>query len=129
MKILRWLVIPCICGMVVGCASSAVIVTGIVRPSVNIADVRIVSKVPDNAEEIAIIKSSSDAGFTEQKCYDYAVNELKARAARMGGNAVLIESVGSNNDGYVYCNGVAVPNTSHFLVGKAFYIPVADKVK
>ena len=129
MRKLRWIVAACIGSILVGCASSAVIVTGTVRAPIDVNDVRIVSTKPANAEELAIIKASSGSGFTEQQSYDYAVKELKVRAADIGGNVVVIESVGTHTDGYTYGQGFIIANESECLAGKVYYVPYADKEK
>ena len=110
-----------------GCAtaSSAVIVTGTVRPPIDCSEVQIVASMPENCEVIAMIKASSDVGFNEQQCYDYAIEELKIRAAGIGGNAVLIENMGSRTEAYIYSNGYMIPTEEHFIVGKALYIPAS----
>ena len=123
MKKICWLFTVCASLVISGCASSAVIVTGTVRDPINLNDVKIVTSIPENAEEIAIIKASSDSGFTEQQCYNYAVKELKSRAARLGGNAVLIENMGSRNSVYFYSNGVLIPAEEQYITGKVVYIP------
>jgi uncharacterized protein YbjQ (UPF0145 family) len=46
--------------------------------------------MPDGAEEIAIVKASSDSGLTQQGSLDYAVDELKKQAAKVGANAVVL---------------------------------------
>ena len=46
--------------------------------------------MPAGAEEIAIVKASSDAGLTQHGSLDYAVEELKKQAARVGANGVVI---------------------------------------
>jgi hypothetical protein len=111
--------------LLVGCAtaSSAVIVTGTVRAPVDVGTVRIVSAMPENCEVIAMVKASSDVGFTEQQCYDYAIEELKKRTASIGGNAVLIENMGSRTEAYFYSNNHIIPYDEHFITGKALYIP------
>ena len=123
MKKICWLFTVCASLVISGCASSAVIVTGTARAPIALDDVRIVTSMPENAEEIAIVKASSDSGFTEQQCYDYAVKELKSRAARLGGNAVLIENMGSRNAAYYYSNGILIPAEEQYITGKVIYIP------
>jgi len=36
------------------------------------------------------VKASSDAGWSQQGSLDYAVDELKAQAAKVGANAVVL---------------------------------------
>lgn len=46
--------------------------------------------MPEGAEEIAIVRASSDMGMTQQQSLDYAVDELKKQAAKVGANSVVL---------------------------------------
>lgn len=74
-----------------GCASGSALVTGQSRPA--IADhttVAILTEMPDDADPIAMLKASSDSGWTQQGSLDYALEELKKQAAKVGANAVVL---------------------------------------
>lgn len=58
--------------------------------------------MPVGAEEIAIVKAASDAGLTEQGSLDFAVEELKRQAAKVGANAVVLTSRGTSTETYGY---------------------------
>ena len=61
-----------------------------------------------------------------QDSVDYAVEELKNQAAKLGANGVSIESTGSQNStvvggygtGYIY----SIPVTAKSVTGKAIYV-------
>jgi type IV pilus biogenesis protein CpaD/CtpE len=75
----------------VGCASGSALVTGQVRPPIaDHTSVSILTEMPKDAEKIAIVKASSDAGWTQQGSLDYAVDELKKQAAKVGANTVVL---------------------------------------
>ena len=77
--------------LLAGCASGSALVTGPTRPAIeDHTTVSILTKMPDGAEEIAIVKASSDSGLTQQGSLDYAVDELKKQAAKVGANAVVL---------------------------------------
>ena len=46
--------------------------------------------MPEGAEQIAIVKASSASGWNQQEKLDYAVEELKKQAAKVGANAVVL---------------------------------------
>lgn len=46
--------------------------------------------MPEGAEEIAIVKASSDSGWTQQDSLDYAVEELRRQATKVGANAIVL---------------------------------------
>ena len=75
----------------VGCATGSALVTGQVRTAIeDLATIQILTSMPAGAEEIAIVKASSDEGLIQQSGLDYAVEELKKQAAKIGANAVVI---------------------------------------
>lgn len=74
-----------------GCASGSALVTGQARPPIeDHTKVSILTEMPDGSELIAIVKASSDSGWTQQGSLNYAVDELKKQAARVGANAVVL---------------------------------------
>lgn len=74
-----------------GCASGSALVTGKIRPTIeDHMAISILTEMPEGAEEIAIVKASSDSGWTQQGSLDYAVEELKKQAAKVGANAVIL---------------------------------------
>ena len=106
-----------------GCATGTALVTGIQRLETDPYSVVLYSDIPNcGYEVIGIVTASSDAGFTEQDKLNYAVEELKHQAAKIGANGIILENVSTSNSGGVYCNGVFIPSTSKNLSGKAIYI-------
>ena len=109
-----------------GCASGSSIVVGEAREAIASSQVKLYLEIPENYEIIGIVTASSDAGWTEQRSVDYAVEELKNQAAKLGANGVLIESTGEQNStvvggygtGYIY----TIPVTSKSVTGKAIYV-------
>ncbi len=109
-----------------GCASGSSIVVGEVREPINPSQVKLYLEFPENYEIIGIVTASSDAGWTEQDSVNYAVEELKNQAAKLGAHGVLIESpgeqtstvVGGYGTGYLY----SIPVTSKSVTGKAIYV-------
>lgn len=79
--------------VLVGCASGSALVTGTTRPAIeDHASIIILTEMPEGAEEIARVKASSDSGWTQQGSLDYAVEELKKQAAKVGANAVVLSN-------------------------------------
>lgn len=85
--------------LVSACASGTAIVTGAKREPTNPATIRLVHTMPEGADVIARVEASSDGGFTEQGSLDYAVEELKKQAAKVGANALVITSTGNSLKG------------------------------
>lgn len=93
MKIKKLLLVSLLASVLQGCASGAgsALVTGQVRPPIeDHTSIRILTEMPEGAVEIAILKASSDAGWTQQHSLDLAVDELKKQAAKVGANVVVL---------------------------------------
>jgi hypothetical protein len=111
---------------IAACASGSAIVTGTRRTPVAPEQVVIYLEPPAEFEVIGLVNASSDAGWTDQKSLDYAINELKKQAGKLGANGVLLMSsgettstiVGGQGTGYVY----AVPVTAKTVQGRAIFV-------
>ena len=90
------------------------------------SQVKLYLDAPARFEVIGIVNASSGSGWNEQGSLDYAVEELKTQAARLGANGVLLESTGTQTStmvssygaGYVY----AIPVTAKTVSGKAIFV-------
>ncbi len=109
-----------------GCASGSAVVVGQVRVPIDPNTVKLYLEAPENHEVIGIVKASSDAGWSEQESVDYAVEELKNQAAKLGANGVFIETtgeqtstiIGGQGTGYLY----AIPVSAQTVSGKAIFV-------
>lgn len=112
--------------LLAGCATGSSILVGEVREAIDPTQVKLYLEAPESFEVIGIVNASSDSGWTEQDSVNYAVEELKNQAAKLGANGVLIEStgtqtstvVGGYNTGFIY----AIPVASKSVTGKAIYV-------
>ena len=111
---------------ITGCASGSAIVTGDKRPPVEPDQVKLYLDAPENYEVIGIVNASSEAGWTEQGSQDYAVQELKNQAAKLGANGVLLMTSGEKTSttigGYGTGTFYAIPVTEKTVSGKAIYV-------
>lgn len=110
-----------------GCASGSALVTGQVRPAIeDFTTVNILTEMPDGAEQIAIVKASSNKGITQQKSLDYAVVELKKQAAKVGANTVVLTNRDTSTQVVsvpVYGGGTTVSSSEIEIVeGIAVYV-------
>lgn len=109
-----------------GCATGSAIVVGQVREPIDPNTVKLYLEAPENYEVIGIVKASSDAGWTEQDSVNYAVEELKTQAAKLGANGVFLETtgeqtstiIGGQGTGYLY----AIPVSAQTVSGKAIFV-------
>ena len=108
------------------CASGSSIVVGEVRKPIDPSQVKLYLEAPKHYEIIGIVNASSDAGWTEQQSVDYAVQELKNQAAKLGGNGVFIESTGEQTSTIIGGQGsdylYAIPVTAKTVSGKAIFV-------
>lgn len=113
------------------CATGSSIVIGKKRPPVDPSTVKILHKRPDSAVLIGIVKARSLGGVTDQSREDYALNELKNQAAKLGANAVLLlnsRTEVTNNTTFIsngYGGGTLVPHQSRQadFSAMAIYVP------
>ena len=123
MKIVILLFTVC---MLISCASGTAIVTGTTRTAIDPGKVKLYLQPPAEYEGIAIIKASSDAGWTAQGSQDYAVQELKNQAAQLGANGVLLGATGVKTStvvgGYGTGTMYAIPVEAEVVSGQAIYV-------
>lgn len=82
-----------------GCATGSAIVTGTPRAPITPQQVTLYLEPPAQFEAIALLNASSPMSFSKQETVDMAVKELKAQAAKIGANGVLLISSGEAADG------------------------------
>jgi hypothetical protein len=121
MKTSRMLMLA-MAALISGCASGSVIVTGTTRPPVRADSVKIYLDPPAEYETIGLVQAESNSGFTKQGDTDYAVKELKRRAAKIGANGVLILSTGTKSQ-VVVVRGTGGSSNSQTVEGRAIFVP------
>lgn len=103
-------------------ARGTALVTGIQRSATDPETVNIYTEIPENYEVIGLVSASSDSGWTEQECLNYAIDELKKQAAKIGANGIILDSINKSTEEYVMIYGVAVPVSAQNVSGKAIYV-------
>ena len=75
------------------CASSTHVLVGTARAPISPAEVKIYSGPPPQFEEVAILNASSKSFFGTggQRAVDKVIERLKAQAAQLGANGVILE--------------------------------------
>ncbi|ENM5736168.1 hypothetical protein DU972_003810 [Vibrio mimicus] len=108
------------------CASGSAIVTGVKKPALDFNQVRLYLEAPEQYETIGIVKASSDAGITQQASQDYAVEELKKQAAKLGANGVILTTTGENTSSIISTNAggsiYTIPVSAQTVSGKAVFV-------
>ena len=99
----------------VGCATGSSIVTEDVRPAIDTNEVKLYLEPPLEYETIGLVEASSEVELSTQAAQDRAIGELKAQAARLGANGVLL-----GNTGDVYYGDYA--NEIKTVKGKAIFV-------
>ncbi|MEE3877304.1 hypothetical protein [Vibrio sp. YYF0003] len=109
-----------------GCASGSSILVGEARDPIEPETVRLYVEPPESYEIIALVNASSDAGLTKQGSIDYAIEELKKQAAKLGANGVLLGVTGSNNSVMLGGQGTdyqyLIPISEQTISGQAIYV-------
>ena len=84
--------------LLTGCSTGSSIVTGNRRAAINPTEVKIYIDAPAQYETIGLVEASDEVAFSTQASQDRVVKELKAQAAKLGANGVLIISTDSKRD-------------------------------
>jgi opacity protein-like surface antigen len=111
---------------IAACATGSAVVTGTTRDPIASEQVRLYLEPPADFEVIGLVSASSGAGWNEQGSVNYAIEELKKQAAKLGANGVLLVStgdktttvVGGNSTGGFY----AVPASEKTVQGRAIFV-------
>jgi hypothetical protein len=110
------------------------VLVGVRRDSIDASEVRLYIDLPDHYEKVALLSSESRNAFaSDQGLTDAAIQRLKAEAAKLGANGILLNGVGNYEIG---ATGVVVANpathTGTFVAssqvakqatGLAIYVP------
>ena len=119
------------------CASSSVLV-GNARPPISAEQVKVYLEPPAGYETVALLEASDLGanGFSAQSRMNKVMNRLKAEAAELGANGILLQGIdtqytGSVNSGYAnanaygnsaYATGVGYSAAQFSKVGRAIAI-------
>jgi hypothetical protein len=127
-------------GAIGACAPSEVL-TGTVRPSILESEVVVYSAAPPKFEQIAVLSASSKTAFAVggEKSFDKVVQRLKARAAKLGANGLILGDfsdeqslslgTGLGSDSYTHNGSISLGMGGFFGVykktgeGRAIYVP------
>lgn len=87
--------------LVAACAPSSHILTGTARPPIAPSQVKIYSTPPPKFQEIALLDASSKSIFEPggQKAVDKVIERLKAQAAQLGANGVILGDIADRETG------------------------------
>ena len=64
-----------------------------------LCNLKIYQVPPANYEVIARVEASSEMGLTDQQSLDFALEEVKKQAAKVGANGVILNAVGKESTG------------------------------
>jgi hypothetical protein len=94
------------------CSTSSHVLIGTARPPISPQSVRLYYRPPPQYEEIATIEAGSQGSMalTGQQNMDKAIERLKAEAAKVGANGVLLQGVQDTQGGSI---GVGGGSTSY----------------
>ncbi len=98
--------------LLAGCSTSSHVLLGTPRPPITPDQVRIYSAPPARYEQIASINANSSASLalTGQQNMDKALERMKAEAAKLGANGILLQGVSDAQTGSI---GTGVGSSSY----------------
>jgi hypothetical protein len=98
--------------LLAGCSTSSHVLLGTARPPITPEQVRIYAQPPARYEQIASINANSSASLalTGQQNMDKALERMKAEAAKLGANGILLQGVSDAQTGSI---GTGVGSSSY----------------
>ncbi|HTT00873.1 MAG TPA: hypothetical protein VMG11_02205 [Steroidobacteraceae bacterium] len=108
----RFNMIAAIALALAACTTSSHVLVGTPRPPISPASVRVYAQPPEKYEQIATLDASSQGSFaiTSQQNMDVAIERMKAEAAKLGANGVLLQGVEDRQSGSI---GTGVGSSSY----------------
>jgi hypothetical protein len=94
------------------CATSSHVLVGTPRPPISPDLVKVYTQPPEKYEQIATIDASSrgSMALTSQQNMDKAIERMKAEAAKLGANGILLQGVQDQQSGAI---GTGVGSSSY----------------
>jgi len=112
--------------LLAGCAASSHVMVGNARTPISPDEVKVYLQPPPRYEEIATIDASSRGTpvFTDQRKMDRAIGRLKAEAAKLGANGILLEGTSDQQSGAIGLGTGSASGNSAFGIGTSFGIVI-----
>ena len=131
MRVSRFSVIFTLTFLLAACASSSVVV-GTARKPIPAEQVRVLIEPPAGYETIALLEASDLGanGFSAQSRMNKVIKRLKAEAAALGANAILLQGIDTQVTGAVgsgYAN-TSVSGNSAYTTGLGYSAAQTSKV-
>ncbi len=95
--------------LMASCATSSHVMIGTARPATSPDNVRLFVKPPAKYDEIALVDAEGKPSwaFTSQQQMDVAIGRLKAEAARLGANGILLGGIDDRYNGSIGSGAVS----------------------
>jgi hypothetical protein len=110
----RLLVAIALIPILAGCATSSRSLTGMARPALSPAQVKVYTQAPQSFEEIAVLgasrKSVTSAGG--ERAIEKMIDAMRSEAAALGANGVLLEDL-SDSDAPALGTGIGTQTYTH----------------
>ena len=93
-----------LCSFLAGCSTSSHVLVGAARPAIDPSLVKLYLRPPAKYEEIALVSGDSArtfAGASGQTKMNAAISHMKAEAAKLGANGILLTTAGNQYGGAV----------------------------
>ena len=113
---MKYLIIILTALFITSCSNVTHLMTGQKRSPTKVSTVKIYHKTPSaHYSEIAVLRTASRAGFTNQYRQDLGIERLREHAAELGANALIITDVN--------VTGATIGTDEVAIQGIAVYMP------
>jgi len=102
-----------------GCSTSSHVLVGKPRPPIPPESVQVYLQLPPKYEQIATIDATSQGSLalTSQQNMDKAISRLKAEAAKLGANGIVLRGVQDTQSGSIGAGGGGANYGGHSATG------------
>jgi hypothetical protein len=100
---LAWTTVAVLLSLLSGCSTTSHVLVGTARPPISPDSVRVYLQPPPKYETVATIDASSknSLALTGQQNMDKAIGRMKAEAAKLGANGILLQGVQDQQSGAI----------------------------
>ncbi len=112
-----------------GCSTSSHVIVGTPRAPISPDDVRVYASPPKEYDEIAWLQASSDGSWavSDQGKTDVVIARLKAEAAQLGANGVLLQDIGDRRSASVRTGAATGVGFGRTTIGTGVSVPISGK--
>jgi uncharacterized protein YbjQ (UPF0145 family) len=111
-----------VAGLLTACAPASHVLTGVARPPISAARVTVYATAPPQFQEIAVLHAHRKTLFNAgaERSTDKVVERLKAEAAKLGANGLILEGFDQTQTGSIGSDAGTDSYSAHGTISLGF---------